>query len=1016
MIEELFATLGIERTAATEADTTEVTYEAMIAATDSLLSDSLSGFGIDLLQQSLAEVVDMMEGISIDDCNDLTAEDLLSAGYEAFTQTDGNCLYILATSSTYELVDLANNLRYVLDLENASLAKSLRANSATTFSSEINSYIEKCSSVCDNLRTSLSALAEAIENVENILTKRSEELAKRISTLEGAIKALEANGPSRPLSTRRIRLAALLKEQAGANWGLSLLNKKWIQQLKVGSRIGGVFAAFDVYMLFSQMSEDLNAVLSAYNKIPEDCPEDQDRANSLRSSIRAMGIGAGVYYLASLTSDLAQIYSAVTGVAAAVPTGGTSLSMVVVSVGLTAANVAAGVVYSANFSKNLNKLLNQVKELACVDDDDDDDDDDGGDYDSGNPDTSYGLDPSGYVYEGVSSNRLEGVTATCYYKETLEDMYGDVYEVVDIWDAAAYAQENPLFTDENGMYRWDVPEGLWQVKFEKDGYVTAYSEWLPVPPPQLDVNIAMTQNLQPDVLSATAYEEGIEIVFDKYMTPETMTTEYIYAVVNEEGVEGSVVLLDEEASYEGSGDTYVSRVRFVPTESFTAGSEVTLVVSRKVSSYAGLSMQSDFTQVFDVEQEVTSIEVDSVLNVSYGGTKTFIVQALPASAAAGRCLVVGVSSSKIATASVDSIVLDEYGQALITLSGVLPGTTAATFSIVGSSVVGSATVQVESASNFTAEPVASRASGTAVYYGATVDLTCDTENAVIYYTTDGTCPCDASGSRQVYSEPIVITEALTIRAMAVAEGMYESDVVAFSYTVIEPSDVEVTIYNPGYATLYYGDRALQVPEGLDAYTVTAADSLSATLTPIADGIIPAKTGVVLKTAADAYEGSTNPEDYLMYTLTLVDDAESVEAVSGNLLVGTDEAIAITLSSELCYYTLSLSDPEDVTTIGFQALADTLLTFTNPAHEAFLPLANDLGAVLSLVIDDGNDTGDGGDEQDDPTTDLSRISADDESHCIYTITGIRLTESINALPPGLYIVDGRRVYITNKHIH
>ena len=83
-------------------------------------------------------------------------------------------------------------------------------------------------------------------------------------------------------------------------------------------------------------------------------------------------------------------------------------------------------------------------------------------------------DPSGYVYEAVPSNRLQGVTATCYYKEMVEDMYGELHENIVLWNAAEYAQENPLFTDEQGMYAWDVPQGLWQVKFEKEGYQTTY--------------------------------------------------------------------------------------------------------------------------------------------------------------------------------------------------------------------------------------------------------------------------------------------------------------------------------------------------------------------------------------------------------------------------------------------------------------------------------------------------------------------------------------------------------------
>ncbi len=54
------------------------------------------------------------------------------------------------------------------------------------------------------------------------------------------------------------------------------------------------------------------------------------------------------------------------------------------------------------------------------------------------------IDPSGYVYEGVTSNRLSGATATVYYKETLESN-----EVVK-WNASEYDQINPLKTDAQG--------------------------------------------------------------------------------------------------------------------------------------------------------------------------------------------------------------------------------------------------------------------------------------------------------------------------------------------------------------------------------------------------------------------------------------------------------------------------------------------------------------------------------------------------------------------------------------
>ena len=393
------------------------------------------------------------------------------------------------------------------------------------------------------------------------------------------------------------------------------------------------------------------------------------------------------------------------------------------------------------------------------------------------------VDPSGYVYEAVSSNRLEGVTATCYYKETVEDMYGDLHENVVLWDAAEYAQENPLFTDENGMYRWDVPQGLWQVKFEKDGYQTTYSDWLPVPPPQLEVNIAMVQNRQPEVKAARAYESGIEVEFDKYMQPETMTTDNIFATVGGEKVEGSITLMNAENAYEGEGNSYVSKVRFVPATPFLSTDEVVLSVSRKVKSYAGIQMESDYSQAFDIEKEVTSIVSDSIIKVAYSGEKTIRVSALPYDAAIGRKLVVRSSSPMIASVSADTLTLDENGQAEFTLGGELPGAAVVTFALQGADLIGSSSVQVVDESQlYTAAPVASRASGSAVYRNTEIELSSETADAVIYYTTDGSCPCDEA-TRLVYDGPIAVTADMTIKAMAVGPGMDESEVAEFTYTI-----------------------------------------------------------------------------------------------------------------------------------------------------------------------------------------------------------------------------------------
>lgn len=410
-----------------------------------------------------------------------------------------------------------------------------------------------------------------------------------------------------------------------------------------------------------------------------------------------------------------------------------------------------------------------------------------------NPDVPNIKDPSGFVYEGVTSNRIEGVTATAYYKQMVEDMYGDIHENIVKWDAAEYAQENPLFTDKDGMYAWDVPNGLWQVKFEKEGYETTYSEWLPVPPPQLDVNIAMKQNVQPNVKYARAYEDAVEVEFDKYMMPEMLNTDNIIVMAGDKQVEGSIELLNEEVKYEGESETFASKLRFNATAPFE-GTEVTLMVNNRVKSYAGIRMQDNYSQSFTIEQEIRKIVCDSATIVRYGDNDIISITVLPASASAGKTINVRSSSQMILGTDVTSVVLDANGKADIPVSGELPGTAALTFSIVGYGLSATTIVNVEQIENVEIEaPKANIASGTTVTKGTAVTLTCATEDATIYYTLDGSCPCEET-TRLTYTEPIVINKTVTIKAMAVAPDLTESDIVEFTYIVDEEDGIdEVTL-------------------------------------------------------------------------------------------------------------------------------------------------------------------------------------------------------------------------------
>lgn len=77
----------------------------------------------------------------------------------------------------------------------------------------------------------------------------------------------------------------------------------------------------------------------------------------------------------------------------------------------------------------------------------------------------------------------------------------------------------------------------------------------------------------------------------------------------------------------------------------------------------------------------------------------------------------------------------------------------------------------------------------AVAAGTAVTITTNTEGATIYYTLDGTEP-DVTSKK--YTEPIVVNVAVTIKAIAVKEGMNNSNVATVTYTIADPNATTAT--------------------------------------------------------------------------------------------------------------------------------------------------------------------------------------------------------------------------------
>ena len=77
-----------------------------------------------------------------------------------------------------------------------------------------------------------------------------------------------------------------------------------------------------------------------------------------------------------------------------------------------------------------------------------------------------------------------------------------------------------------------------------------------------------------------------------------------------------------------------------------------------------------------------------------------------------------------------------------------------------------------------------------------VTLTSETEGATIYYTTDGKEPTTSSTK---YSQAIMVDKSMTIKAIAVKEGMNNSTVAQAAYVIQLPDSVKETVKTPAFS-------------------------------------------------------------------------------------------------------------------------------------------------------------------------------------------------------------------------
>ena len=270
-------------------------------------------------------------------------------------------------------------------------------------------------------------------------------------------------------------------------------------------------------------------------------------------------------------------------------------------------------------------------------------------------------DPSGYVYEAVLSNPVAGATVTLYQNtadfvpeyaggDVGDPDYSHVINTEDIpitndrrpyVDYTDAPQINPMTSDQEGHYGWDVPQGLWYVEAEAAGYEPGSSNndraaivsianvnWLPVLPPQLDVNIPMVDNSAPTVTKVTPQTDGVYIQFSKYMKEDTLTADSFTLWVDGQTVSFAVDKVDSEQAPDNINypnvtvPSYTSLVRLVPETPLTAGQQVKVAVNvaknKDLSSYAGTDFPNTYLSDPAPVVQQASVEAPSAANISSG--------------------------------------------------------------------------------------------------------------------------------------------------------------------------------------------------------------------------------------------------------------------------------------------------------------------------------------------------------------------------------------------------------------
>ena len=280
------------------------------------------------------------------------------------------------------------------------------------------------------------------------------------------------------------------------------------------------------------------------------------------------------------------------------------------------------------------------------------------------------IDPSGYVYDTVDSNRITGVTSTVFQLvagasfggpdpvgttiteitgaddnptdgtvSTAEegantgDAVGKIPNCGDgatldtdkcywsTWDATPSGQVNPQTTDAEGKYGWNVPQGWYRVSFQKAGqYSLSYSRDVYVPPAETTLNLNIggydiaaptVTSVNPAAATGVARNATPVISFSEAMLSSTMNTSNIKLLTG--GSPVTVVVAYDANNYTAT---------ITPSANLAASTAYTIRVTTDVKDDSSNAIAATYESTFTTSGVADSVDPTSTADVATG---TYVV-------------------------------------------------------------------------------------------------------------------------------------------------------------------------------------------------------------------------------------------------------------------------------------------------------------------------------------------------------------------------------------------------------